>query len=409
MDAPPPTRRLIVLGSTGSIGVNTLEVVQHLNRTGAANFDVVGLAAGCNAERLGEQVRQLPHPPRLALADPHAATTLTQDAPLLGFDAARRLVAESDATDVVTAIVGVAGLAATLAAVERGMRVHLANKETLVAAGSLVTRLARQTRAVLLPIDSEHSGVFQCLAAADGRGITSVRRIILTASGGPFRESDPATIRDATPEQALNHPTWDMGPKITIDSATMMNKALEVIEAHWLFGVEGERIDVLIHPQSTVHAMVEFVDGSVLAQLGPPDMRTPIQASLMHPHRVEGCGERLDWTSLSRLDFEPPDPQRFPALDLAYRVIRLGGTAGAVLNGANEAAVAAFLARRIAFGDIVPLVAEALDALPLREADTLDAVLGADNDARAWVGKQIGPGGRTEAVVSDRTDTRHAR
>ena len=413
-DPPPssPARQLIVLGSTGSIGVNTLEVATHLARTGEARFDLVGLAAGCNDQRLTEQARQHPRA-TLALADADAAARLHRQLPdarlLAGPDAARRLVAQSDATDVVAAIVGVAGLSATLAAVERGMRIHLANKETLVAAGGLVTPLARRTGANLLPVDSEHSGVAQCLAACDERGTDGVRRIILTASGGPFRDADPDTIRDATPEQALDHPTWDMGPKITIDSATMMNKALEVIEAHWLFGIEGERIDVLIHPQSTVHALVEFVDGSVLAQLGPPDMKTPIHVSLTHPRRIEGCGQRLDWSAMRRLDFEPPDTARFPALDLAYRVIRLGGTAGAVLNGANEAAVAAFLARRIAFGDIVSLAAEALDRVKLTEADTLDAVLDADRGARQVVENLIGGGGRIGAGCAERTDRRHAR
>jgi 1-deoxy-D-xylulose-5-phosphate reductoisomerase len=291
-----------------------------------------------------------------------------------------------EATDALAAVVGVAGLAGTLAAIRKGMRVSLANKETLVAAGALVGPLVRHHGAELIPVDSEHSAVFQCLA---GEPDKTVKRIVLTASGGPFRTVEADVMAQASIEQALKHPTWKMGQKITIDSATMMNKALEVIEAHWLFGLPAERINVIVHPQSVVHSFVEFEDHSVLAQLGSPDMRMPIQYALSYPHRRPGCGQAMDWTQLSRLDFEPPDPKKFPSLSMAYEVIDAGGTAGAVFNAANEAAVEAFLARRIAFGRIFELVAEALAAADGGPAERLEDVLEADRRAREFVDQRL--------------------
>ncbi len=382
-------RRLVVLGSTGSIGTNTLQVVDHLNRTGAARIEVVGLAAGRSTTRLIEQARQF-GVRHVAIAHEPLRRQLEQALPgvevLAGPDAARQLVERADTTDVMAAMVGAAGLPAAIAAAERGLRIGLANKETLVAAGALITPLVRRHGARLLPVDSEHSAIFQCLADHPRQ---QVKRVVLTASGGPFRNADADTIHHATVEQALNHPTWNMGPKITIDSATMMNKALEVIEAHWLFDLPSEKIAVIIHPQSVVHSFVEFTDHSVLSQLGPPDMRTPIQYALTWPQRPAGCSDALEWSKLSRLTFEPPDFERFPALKLAYEAIEAGGTAGAILNAANEAAVHAFLDRRIRFGRIVELVAEALSAIETRPADSLDAVLDADRRARQLVTSRL--------------------
>jgi 1-deoxy-D-xylulose-5-phosphate reductoisomerase len=303
-----------------------------------------------------------------------------------GPNAAAELVAAVEATDLAAAMVGVAGLEATLAAIKRGMRISLANKETLVAAGPLVKPLVEQHGARLIPVDSEHSAILQCL---DDHPTQSVRRLMLTASGGPFRTWPADQIASATVEQALDHPTWDMGRKITIDSASMMNKTLEVIEAHWLFDMPGDQIDIMIHPQSMVHSFVEFADHSVLAQFGPPDMRTPIQYALTYPDRFGCCSKAMDWQGLSELTFEPPDSNRFPAIDLGHRVIDAGGTAGAVLNAANEAAVAAFLDRRISFGSIARLIEAALDAVPVRQADSLATILEADRQAREQVEMQL--------------------
>ena len=384
MSAAPPhaPRRVVVLGATGSIGRSTLEVVAHLNAASPERpaFEVVGLAAGCDAAGLAAAARPWPGA-RLAVADPQASGV-----DLRGPDAAERLVREADANLVVAAIVGVAGLRPVLAAIEAGADVALANKEVLVAAGGLVTRRCRESGSRLLPVDSEHAAVQQCLA---GHPRHRVRRVVLTASGGPFRDRSQEDVHDATPEEALAHPTWEMGPKISIDSATMMNKALELIEAHHLFGLPPDRLDAVIHPQSLVHALVEFEDGGVLAQLGAADMRGPIQAALTWPDRPAGCGERLDLRRLASLEFRPADARRFPALGLARRVMETGGTAGATLNAANEAAVHAFLQRRIPFGRIVGLAAEALERLPACTADTLDRVLVADAAARRFVEEAI--------------------
>jgi len=382
---PTAQRRLIVLGCTGSIGVNTLQVVEHLNASREADFQIVGLAAGSNARLLIEQARHW-NVAFLALADPAAAEqvqdALPQATVFSGPQSALDLVQAVEATDLAAAVVGAAGLPATLAGIERGMAIHLANKETLVAAGALVKPAVERHGVNLLPVDSEHSAIFQCLHEHPHHRI---KRIVLTASGGPFRTTDRETMFQATVEEALNHPTWTMGRKITIDSATMMNKALEIIEAHWLFDLPGDQIDVLIHPQSIIHSFVEFADHSVLAQLGPPDMRTPIQYALTWPDRPGGCGDAMDWAALRNLSFEPPDPDRFASLPMAYQVIEAGGSAGAIFNAANEAAVEAFLDRRIRFGEIFDLVHGALDAVDGRPVAQLEDVLEADRQARAWV------------------------
>ncbi|MSR29301.1 MAG: 1-deoxy-D-xylulose-5-phosphate reductoisomerase [Phycisphaerales bacterium] len=386
------TRRLIVLGSTGSIGENTLTVVRHLAREESIAFEVVGLAAARNGAALAAQAREL-GPLAVALADVNAALP---DLPTgirihRGPTAAVELVKETARPGdlVLAAIVGSAGIAPVLAAIEMGCDIALANKEALVAAGAIVTARARERGVRIIPVDSEHSAIAQCLRSGDPAA--EVRRIVLTASGGPFRQASVETIERATLADALKHPTWTMGQKVTIDSATMMNKALEIVEAHWLFGLDAERIDAIVHPASIVHSFVEFVDGSVIAQMSPPDMRLPIQFALTWPRRAPLCCTPLDWASLRTLDFHPIDHQRFPAVALAGQVIRAGGTSGAILNGANEAAVEAFVAGRIRFGQISRLVAAALAAIPAVPALTLNDVSGADSAARAFVASEISP------------------
>ena len=395
------TTRLLLLGSTGSIGTQTLEVVRHLKAMHAEGryarrFEVVGRAAGRRGELLAEQAEAF-GVGRVALCDLEAA--YPGDATLLrGEDAAERLVRETDADVVLAAMVGSAGLPATLAAAELGRSIALANKETLVAAGELVCATCARTGARLLPVDSEHAAVWQCLMSVLGPGCSfpeaalseTVSRVVLTASGGPFRGRDPEEVAGATPAQALKHPNWSMGAKVTIDSATLTNKALELIEAHWLFGVGNDRLGAIVHPQSIVHAMVELRDGSLLAQMGLPDMRGPIQLALSSPDAIDGCGpDRLDLAALGKLTFEDADPERYPALELARRVIATGGTAGAIMNAANEAAVGAFLKERVRFGEIVGLTREAMDAIPARPCSTLDEVLDADRAARAHVEQAI--------------------
>jgi len=346
---------IAILGSTGSIGRMTLEVVRALGPP----YRVVALAAGTGAEALAAQAAET-GATALGVADEKTASALRQALPagaspeiVVGPEGLAALASRDDVEVVVSAVVGGAGLPAALAAARAGKRLALANKEALVMAGDLVMAEARAGGAQILPVDSEHSAVYQAMAA--GRR-EEVRRVTLTASGGPFYRR-PGADRDAvTPDEALEHPTWSMGRKITIDSATLMNKALEVIEAHYLFDLPAEAIGVLIHPESTVHALVEFVDGSVVAQLGPPDMRMPIQYALTYPERQPASWPRLDLAALGALGFERPDLERFPALGLGFEVVRRGGTAGAVLSGADEVAVEAFLAGRIRFSDIVPLV-----------------------------------------------------
>jgi 1-deoxy-D-xylulose-5-phosphate reductoisomerase len=300
----------------------------------------------------------------------------------VGADALDELVADPAVDRVVSAIVGAAGLRSTWAAVEAGKTVALANKETLVMAGPLVMRLACRTGATILPVDSEHSAIHQALCA--GRP-GEVRRIVLTASGGPFRTRPQAALASVTPAEALKHPTWSMGPKITVDSATMMNKALELIEARWLFDVPAEKLAVLVHPQSIVHSLVEFIDGSVIAQLSPPDMRLPIQYALTYPARTAGPARRLDFTQAMTLEFEPPDLGRFPAVALGYAAAARGGTAGAVLNAANEEAVGGFLAGRLRFIDIAETCGRLLDEHPFEAEPTLEAILRLD----AWARQEV--------------------
>jgi len=306
-----------------------------------------------------------------------------------GPDAANELIdAVAQSGDlVVGAMVGAAGVPATLNAIERGCDIALANKETLVAAGELVLPKVREHGVTLLPIDSEHSAIFQCLQA--GRSIDQVQRLVVTCSGGPFRTWPKDRLYNATVEQTLDHPTWNMGPKNTVDSASLMNKALEVIEAHWLFGLPGEKIEVVVHPQSIIHSFVEFIDGSVVAQLSPPDMRMPIQYALTWPQRTKGCSPRMDWSQLHRLDLEPVDHERFGALQLAYEVIAAGGTAGAIFNAANEAAVEAFLAGSIPFGMITEVVSEVLRSLRTTPITSLSDVISADETARMEVQRRL--------------------
>jgi 1-deoxy-D-xylulose-5-phosphate reductoisomerase len=371
---------LSILGSTGSVGCNVLRVVDAF----PGRFDVVGLAAGTNAERLAEQVARY-RPRAVSVATRAAADALARLVDLSGLrvgvgeDGAAAVATEDDARIVVAAAVGAVGLVPAYRALEAGKDVALANKETLVMAGELMVAKARARGGRLLPIDSEHCALHQCL---DGRPGADVRRLVLTASGGPFRTRPRDTFDAVTPAEALNHPTWSMGRKITIDSATLMNKGLEIIEARWLFDVPADRIDVLIHPQSVVHSMVEFVDGTVLAQLGVTDMRLPIQYALSHPERWEAAIPGLDWSKAMRLEFEAPDHERFPCLALAGEALRRGGTAPAALNAANEEAVAAFLDGRVPFTAIPEAIREVLDGTPPSPAADLQDVLDADARAR---------------------------
>jgi 1-deoxy-D-xylulose-5-phosphate reductoisomerase len=374
------TKRVAILGSTGSIGCSTLDVIHHLGQP----YQAVALGAHRQVEKLVEQTRKF-KPSAIAISDESHAADLKRH---LGSDAPRIYVGQSGMVDlarrddvdiVLSAVVGAAGLPAALATVEAGKTLALANKESLVVAGSLLIPLARRRKTPLLPVDSEHSAIFQAMAC--GRR-EDVKRIILTASGGPFRDVPIEKIHNATLADALNHPTWRMGNKITIDSATMFNKALELIEACWLFDLQPDQVQIVIHPESVVHSMVEFIDGSVIAQLSPPDMRTPIQYALTYPDRADGCSRRMDWSKAFNLRFGPPDFDRFPALRLAYLVAQQGGTAGAVLNAANEVAVAAFIDGKIPFGEICRIVEITITKHRLQPHPTLDDLLDADRWAR---------------------------
>jgi 1-deoxy-D-xylulose-5-phosphate reductoisomerase len=378
---------LSILGATGSVGANVLRIVEAF----ADRLSVVGLSAGGNVERLAEQVVR--HRPRVvSVATREASEALGRLVDLrgvhvgVGTEGSVEVATHAGAGMVVAAAVGAVGLVPTYAALEAGKDVALANKETLVMAGELMVARACARGARLVPIDSEHCALHQCL---DGRPAADVRRLVLTASGGPFRTRPRDTFGKVTREEALNHPTWNMGPKITIDSATLMNKGLEVIEARWLFGVPAERVAVLIHPQSVVHSMVEFVDGTVLAQLGVTDMRLPIQYALSYPERWEAAIPGLDFTKAFKLDFDVPDHGRFPCLTLAYRALESGGSMPAVLNAANEEAVAAFLAGRIPFTAIPESIEEVMDAHPPSSVRDLDDVLEADAWARRRCGETL--------------------
>jgi 1-deoxy-D-xylulose-5-phosphate reductoisomerase len=378
-------RKIAILGSTGSIGRSTLDVVRFLS----GRFQVVALAAHRSCDELIRQAQDF-RPKWVVACDTAAArvcdwSRLPQGTELLvGPQAIERIVQSSEVDVVVAAVVGSAGLTGTWAALEAGKTVALANKETLVMAGPQVMRLAADRGAKILPVDSEHSAVFQLWDRH-----ASLRRIILTASGGPFRNWTRNEMERATVEDALAHPTWRMGKKITVDSATMMNKALEIIEARWLFELPPQQIDVVIHPQSIVHSLVEFADGSVLAQMSPPDMKLPIQYALTWPDRCESPARRLDLTEALRLDFEPPDEDRFPALRLGREVAAAGGTAGAVMNAANEAAVASFLAGELSFVEIVPACRAVLESHSFSADPSLGELLKLDTWARQEISRWI--------------------
>ena len=370
-----------VLGATGSIGASTLDVIaRHPGR-----YRVFALTAHASADALLELCRR--HRPRYAVLSGVSASReefrKAGTELLAGPEAIDEVVAHADCQAVMAGIVGAAGLSSTLAAARAGKRVLLANKEALVMAGPLVMRAAREAGAEILPVDSEHNAVFQCFTRP-----SAVRRIVLTASGGPFR-AVPDSLDAVTPEQAVAHPNWVMGRKISVDSATMMNKGLEVIEARWLFDLPPERIEVLIHAQSIVHSLVEYADGSMIAQLSNPDMRVPIAHALAYPERVESGAQPLDLAAIQSLTFEKVNPGRFPCLRLAYEALREGGTAPAVLNAANEVAVAAFLERRLPFTGIARVIATTLERVPARAADDMQSILAADADARRAAGAQV--------------------
>ena len=373
---------IVILGSTGSIGTQALDVVRRLPE----RFRVVGLAAGSNAELLAEQIEEF-RPKAVSLACDQAAGRLQRrELPglkiLTGPSAMEEMAAMEGVDLVLNAVVGAAGILPTLAAIRAGKDVALANKETLVAAGSVVMEAVREHDVRLLPVDSEHSAIFQCLQGVrDG----DLHKIILTASGGPFRESSKDELEQVTLEEALAHPTWNMGGKITIDSATLMNKGLEVIEAHWLFQLPPERIEVVIHPQSIIHSLVELRDGSLIAQLGVADMRLPIQYALTFPERLASPVESLALIDTCRLDLEAPDLERFPCLRLAYEALTAGGTFPTVLNAANEVAVQAFMERRIGFTDIPRLIQSALEQHRGVMKPDIEDILEADAASRQYL------------------------
>jgi len=371
-----------ILGSTGSIGCNTLKVIEHLNE-----FRIVALAAGRNMEKFAAQIVQF-HPELVSCENEAGAESLLIELHKRGAKSPRielgeygliEVATHQDAETVVSATVGAVGFLPTLRAIEAGKRIALANKETLVMAGELMTNAARQSGAEILPVDSEHNALHQCLR---GENRSEVKRLILTASGGPFRTKTKEEIENASRDEALNHPNWTMGDKITIDSATLMNKGLEVIEAKWLFGFDTDQISVVVHPQSVVHSMVEMVDGSVIAQLGVTDMKHAIQYALTFPERKLNCLEPLDFKNLSQLTFEEPDLDRFPCLDLAYKALTTGGTMPTALNAANEVSVQAFLDGKIRLSAVAEINEKVTQGHTTRDASTLISIIEADNSAR---------------------------
>ena len=373
-------RQIALLGSTGSIGTQALDVV----RDNADRFEVYALVARQNVDLLAQQAREF-RPEVVVIADEQYYAPLKEalaDLPMkvwAGADAIADVVQMAPVDVVLTAMVGYAGLRPTLAALEAGKAVALANKETLVVAGELVTATARRTGAPILPVDSEHSAIFQCLVGQDA---SAVEKVILTASGGPFRTTPRAALADVTPAEALRHPNWSMGPKVTIDSASMMNKGFEMIEARWLFGLPPERIKVVVHPQSIVHSMVQFADGAVMAQLGTPDMHLPIAYALAYPRRLRSAAPRLDFAQLSTLTFEAPDRERFRNLDYAYEAARRGGNMPCILNAADEVAVAAFLSGKIGFLAMSDLIAETMARTTFIATPTYDDYVQTDAEAR---------------------------
>ncbi|HTH50988.1 MAG TPA: 1-deoxy-D-xylulose-5-phosphate reductoisomerase [Pyrinomonadaceae bacterium] len=391
-------RSISILGSTGSIGCNTLKVVDHLG-----DIRVVAMAAGRNVAKFAEQIAKY-KPELVSCEDDSSASDLERELHARGANRTRiecgekglvAVAAHEEAETLVSATVGAVGFIPTLRAIESGKRIALANKETLVMAGELMTAAARRTGAEILPVDSEHNAIHQCLR---GERTEEVKRLILTASGGPFRTWNRDRIAAATRAEALAHPNWDMGDKITIDSATLMNKGLEVIEAKWLFGFGADRISVVVHPQSVVHSMVELVDGSVIAQLGVTDMQHPIQYALTYPERRRGELPPLDVASLSKLEFEEPDVDRFPCLRLAYGALKTGGTMPTVLNAANEIAVQAFLGGKISIPDVAGTVSAVMKEHISRPATDIQTILAADAEARTAAERVIASRAATAAT-----------
>jgi 1-deoxy-D-xylulose-5-phosphate reductoisomerase len=396
--------RLTVLGSTGSIGTNTLDVI----RQNSHRYQVYGLAAGRNVALLAEQILEF-RPPVVAVPDEAGIEQLVKKLTEMGLPKSgwpeltvgpQALVAMSTASEVdvvISAIVGVTGLRATYEGVRAGKRVGLANKEVLVSAGKLVMDAVRESGAELIPIDSEHNGAHQCLRAGNRAEVT---KLILTASGGPFRTTPIGQLSFVTPEDALKHPTWKMGNRITIDSATLMNKGFEVIEACWLFGFSPSEVDVVIHPQSSVHAMIEYSDGSVIAQVSATDMRMPIQYALTYPERSQAPVPKIDWSQARRWEFGPPDLEKFPLLKLAYECQETGGSATCTLNAADEVAVEAFLQRRISFPSIYKIVEQTVSKLPNRHPRTIDDILELDKESRSLARELIARDTRAGTVAS---------
>ncbi len=402
-------RHLTILGSTGSIGENTLDVAaRHPDR-----FRIVALTADRNVEKMFAQCLHF-HPRYAVMLDAESAERLDEKlhgagldtVVLSGIESLEKVAALPEVDTVMAAIVGAAGIRPTLAAARAGKHILLANKETLVMAGRIFMDVVKQHHATLLPIDSEHNAIFQSLPQHFSGDLTEtgVRRILLTASGGPFRKAAPAELEKVTPEQACAHPNWVMGRKISVDSATMMNKGLEVIEAHWLFDAAPEKIQVVVHPQSVIHSMVEYVDGSVLAQLGNPDMRTPIAHALSYPERMESGARSLDIFEIAQLDFEAPDFERFPCLGLAYEALTMGGNMPAVLNAANEVAVEVFLAGRMPFTAIPVMIEQVMQTINRQEVANLEDILMADSlareTAREWLVDRVGNGMLRSKVVA---------
>lgn len=370
-------RKIAVLGSTGSIGTSTLDVVRNLG----GRIGIVGLSARRNVKLLSDQIEEF-KPNAVAVEDEKDAQWLRSKYRIdvfVGENGLKELATLADADMVVVALVGASGIVPTLAAIEAGKKVALANKESLVAAGNLICESARRRNVPIIPVDSEHSAIYQCLRGED---ISKVRRIILTASGGAFVQKSAEDIRAAKPSEALRHPTWEMGKKVTIDSATLLNKGFEVIEAMWLFGIDTKKIDVIIERRSIIHSLVEMVDGSILGVLSVPDMRIPIQFALTYPERIGTDLPRLNLQEIGSLTFEKPDIKRFPCLSLAYRVAEMGGTVPAVLSAADEAVVEAFLAGRIGFGDIHPILERVIEEHDPKSASSLETILESDRWAR---------------------------
>ena len=383
-------KNICILGSTGSIGRNSLEVIANF----PDDFRVAYLTANTNIDLLHQQICRF-QPKGVAVLDRTSASALKQMtngsvSVFSGEQGLRDLVNHDDIDIVISSLVGFAGLVPTIEAIKRGRTVALANKETLVVAGEIITRMVKEHHARLLPVDSEHSAILQCLV---GEKPSNISKLILTASGGPFLAMDKSKFSTVTVEAALKHPNWRMGDKITIDSATMMNKGLEVIEAHWLFNLPASKIEVLIHPQSIIHSMVEFVDGSVKAQLGMPDMKIPIQYALTYPERAPSLYQRVNFSELKEMTFFKPDLAKFECLDLAYRALNRGGTAPAILNAANEVAVGLFLVNKIGFHHIPELIRESMSHVQVADAPALEDIIEADNMARTfalgWSGRLV--------------------